>query len=327
MGAGAGASDRISGIARVDGETRPSLGDFDYHSRIVDETSLKVATATGDERPFVREAVACLEELSQSISVVAGLQRVDANGAVRPMTRNDAILGGLMVRCSKLQHAVLDAADKERIELLTLALRGITEAAVNLRYLLEHGTPQMFDDFVRDSLRVDKGLRDRILSNAAERSGVLLPIEDRMLEGIDQTFDVAGIDPESVDTSREWRGWSKGGIWTRFKALGLSDVFVQFEVESHYIHGSWHDIYAHHVHRVPGGFQPDLRWGAIRPQALVGPTVVLGTTAALYLRDVAPEWDDVEILEDRMRGAVQNGYLVQELHEQFLAQRSGGTNV
>src|SRR5204863_4070074 len=140
-------------------------------------------------------------ELSQSITVVAGLRRADAAGEIRPMTRNEAILAGLMVRCSKLQHAILAAAEQERIELLSFGLRGITEAAVNLRYLLECGADQEFDDFVRDSLRVDKKLEERILDNAARRSGVLLPIEDRMLTGIDRTFQVAGIDPASVDTS------------------------------------------------------------------------------------------------------------------------------
>lgn len=198
---------------------RPSLGEFDYHSRVVDEAALDRAT---DERPFTREAIACLEELSQSITVVAGLRRADAAGEIRPMTRNEAILAGLMVRCSKLQHAILAAAEQERIELLSFGLRGITEAAVNLRYLLECGADQEFDDFVRDSLRVDKKLEERILDNAARRSGVLLPIEDRMLTGIDRTFQVAGIDPASVDTSRDWRGWSKAAFGDASKHWGCS---------------------------------------------------------------------------------------------------------
>ncbi len=51
-----------------------------------------------------------------------------------------------MVRCMKLQFGLLSAASEQKMELLNLSVRSVVETAVNLRYLLEFGTPEMFED-------------------------------------------------------------------------------------------------------------------------------------------------------------------------------------
>lgn len=72
----------------------------DYSSRIVDDQAL--AQARTDE-PFASEALAVLKELYQSVSLVARVRRIAGNGQPRALTRNEAILAGLMVRLAKLQ--------------------------------------------------------------------------------------------------------------------------------------------------------------------------------------------------------------------------------
>jgi len=71
------------------------LGGIDYDSRIVDEEALAAAS---DEEPFDRESFEVLKELLQSVTVVACLQWLDENGKPRSLTRDEAILAGLMVR-------------------------------------------------------------------------------------------------------------------------------------------------------------------------------------------------------------------------------------
>jgi len=157
-----------------------SLGDFDYTSRAVDEVGLRAATS---EDTFAREAFECLKELVQSVVITAGIQRTDEFGDVRGLTRDEAILAGLMVRCAKLQFGLLSASAERHMELLNFFTRGIIETAVNLRFLLEHGTPELSEAFVIDSLKVDKRLLRQIEENVGARGGAVLPIEQRMRDG------------------------------------------------------------------------------------------------------------------------------------------------
>src|SRR2546422_778407 len=112
------------------------LGDFDYDSRVVDEDALRLATS---EEPFCREAFECLKELAQSVVIVAGTHRVDDAGAPRLMTRDEAILAGLMARCAKLHIGLLWATSERKMELLNFFTRAVVESAVNLWYLIEFG--------------------------------------------------------------------------------------------------------------------------------------------------------------------------------------------
>jgi hypothetical protein len=104
------------------------------------------------------------------------------------------------------------------MELLNFFVRGVVETAVNLRYLLEFGAPDVYDAFVRYSLRVDKQLHDRINANVAAR-GTVLPIEDGMLQSIERAFAVAGFTLDSIDAN-DRSGWSKGGVWGASKSSG-----------------------------------------------------------------------------------------------------------
>lgn len=120
------------------------------------------------------------------------------------------------------------------MELLNLFIRPLIESAVNIRFLIEHGTPEVFDDFVRYSFRTERRLRERIQAHTAEAGGVASPIQNRILNSISRTFDqrgpgsggtldggLANEDPRSVRTS------------------GLNDHYLfQFAVQSHYMHGT-----------------------------------------------------------------------------------------
>lgn len=84
------------------------LEDCSYSSRVVEEQALAGAR---DEEPFAREALAVLEELLQSVKLVARVRRVDTDGRPRTLTRNEAILAGQMVRLAKLHRGLLQFCD------------------------------------------------------------------------------------------------------------------------------------------------------------------------------------------------------------------------
>jgi Family of unknown function (DUF5677) len=220
------------------------LEDCAYSSRVVDDDAL--ARAASDE-PFAHEAVAVLKELLQSVTLVARVRRVDQEGEPRSLSRNEAILAGQMVRLAKLHQGLLEYCSPPRMELFAFVLRGAVETAVNLRYLLEHGSPDVFDAYVQDSLRLDKQLHDRINETVKARSGAVMPMEYGLLEGIERAFRTAGVALDGV-SAKSRAAWTEGGIKGRFTALGLERLYASyFAVQSNYVHGAWQELYEHHL--------------------------------------------------------------------------------
>jgi hypothetical protein len=80
------------------------LEDCNCSSRVVDDRALVRAT---DGEPFAQEAVAVLEELLQSVTLVARIPRVDQDGQPGTLSRNEAILAGQLVRLAKLHRGLL----------------------------------------------------------------------------------------------------------------------------------------------------------------------------------------------------------------------------
>ncbi len=272
------------------------LSSVDYSPRVVDEAALAAATS---EEPFAREAFECLKEVAQSVVVTASIVLVDEDGQPRSLTRDEAIISGLMVRCMKLQFGLLSAASEQKMELLNLSVRSVVETAVNLRYLLEFGDPDVFERFVRYSLRTDKKLYEQINAEIAAR-GHEIPFERRILDGIEKAFEAAGIELDAVDAAARW-SWSRGGIWGRFDELGIRDLYVPlFGTQSHYLHGNWHDLWAYHLESTGDGFTVDTSFGPIRPQPLFLSTLVLGDASIRYLQKVVPHSSDRDALENRL---------------------------
>jgi hypothetical protein len=87
------------------------LANISYWSRMVDTDRLGAAT---DETSFDQAAYDIITELVQSVAVAACLVRQDDSGSPRPMTRNEAILAGLMVRSLKLQRGMIEMSEPSR---------------------------------------------------------------------------------------------------------------------------------------------------------------------------------------------------------------------
>jgi Family of unknown function (DUF5677) len=286
-----------------------------YSSRVVDEQAFAGAR---DEEPFAREALALLEELLQSVKLVARVRWVDGKGAPRALTRNEAILAGQMVRLAKLHQGLLQFRDPPRMELFGFVLRGAIETAVNLRYLLEYASPDLYDAFVRDSLRLDKELHERINANVKARGGTVMPMEYRMLEGVERAFRVAGVELDSVDANAR-SGWTKGGAYGRFKALGLEELYAPyFGVQSNHAHGAWQELYEHHLEVQPdGGFLPKPNFEGLACPPLIMAVDVLAGGSVDYLRVAAPPCGDRDVLEDRINFCGQKGHIIREAYRRF----------
>jgi hypothetical protein len=185
-------------------------------------------------------------------------------------TRNEAILGGHLVRLYKLIHVILDQTCQNRRESAFIASRLHFETVVNFFFLTERYSEETMDDFVHYSLRHEVRLLDRIRENIKDRDGQSLPIEERMLGSISNAFSRANSSEHDV---RQWtKGpWSRKNLFERAKVVGLEGSYLAiFGGGSNIVHGNWSDFDQHHLRfdDSVGRFQPEIRFRPIRPQIL-----------------------------------------------------------
>ncbi|WMT71915.1 DUF5677 domain-containing protein [Bradyrhizobium sp. Ash2021] len=203
-------------------------------------------------------------------------------GSAPAWTRDQAAVGGNMVRLSKLLSSYLDQIVQKRYETSTILSRLAFETIVNARYLIANFAPELVDSFVRHSLRHERGLRDKIQANIQDRGGDILHIEQRMLKSIERAARIAGLTLDDVDL-KDRTPWGGKNLRQKAEAIGFGEAYrAMFGGMSHNVHGSWHDLYQFHLEADEnGGFTPNLDWGRPRPQ----PLFALGHLALYAVRD------------------------------------------
>lgn len=268
-----------------------------------------------DEEDFTKLSVDLMIEQGSWTCLAASL----LPGDTRKWDRDQAILGGLLVRSYKLASALLDQTCQHRRETTFALGRLAIESMINIQYLVTKDSKEIYQAYVIDSLRHEKKLMDRIETNIASRGGVILPIEARMLGSIRKSFEKSGVAPGEV-TKQAAKPWKDVDLYQRASAVGLGDAYLGlFGGPSHTVHGSWQDLLDYHLHHDGEGFTPDLKWHRPRPQVLFTLAKIGVATLVVYLKQFAGDgaegvisdlgdlWDRIEIAE---RG-----------HEAFLSAR------
>lgn len=82
-----------------------TLKDFDFSKTRVEVNTIK---KFNNESQFMSLAVELFKEVGKITSILACAYRNTETSAPRKWTRNEAILGGLMVRVTKLSIGILD---------------------------------------------------------------------------------------------------------------------------------------------------------------------------------------------------------------------------
>ena len=168
-------------------------------------------------------------------------------GQAPTWARDQAAVGGNMVRLYKLLSAFLDQTVQKRFETSTIISRLAFETIVNAQYLMANFSPELVDSFIGHSLRHERTLRDRIQANIQGRGGQVLPIEQRMLNSIDRAGRIAGVTLDSVDLKNR-APWGGKDLRQKAEAVGLEVAYLAvFGGMSHNVHGSWHDLYQFHL--------------------------------------------------------------------------------
>ncbi|MET4601085.1 hypothetical protein ABIB90_000536 [Bradyrhizobium sp. JR4.1] len=269
------------------------------------------------ESEFTSVAVSLMVETAGYSCIAAGTL-----GEKTYWDRDLAAVGGAVVRQYKLLDAFLDQVCKHRDETAMIMARLIYETTVNIRFFLDSFSKSLVDSYVEHSLRHERKTRDKIQTNIAARSGVILPIEDRMLNSIGRAERAAGISLDDVDI-RDKRPWGGKNLFEKAKAVGLSDAYSAFfGGTSHNVHGNWHDIYTNHLNwdETANSFTPKMAWRRPRPQMVTSLALVVAETLNIYFEFIggdevsghfAPKLDDLQ----RRVFALVDG------HEAYLARK------
>ena len=229
----------------------------------VDTSSEKIAGFT-KELDYIGLGLDLMIEAASYVTIATNI--LGPNGT---WTRDQAAIGGNMARLYKLLSAMLDQTVQHRRETSFIFARLAFETIVAIRYLLRAYNPTLIDSYIKHSLDHERRLLAMINDKVTARSGVILPVEDRMRRSIDRLFRSSGVTLEELPARRE-RDWGGTTLYEKAKAIALADAYLgMFAGASQNVHGAWGDLYGHHLKTAGDGrFTPNIEWGPPRPQLL-----------------------------------------------------------
>jgi Family of unknown function (DUF5677) len=272
----------------------------------------------GSEDDFNGLSVELLVEAGSFICVAANLLPHE-----RRWSRNEAVLGGHVVRLYKLISALLDQICQRRREITFIIARLAFECIVNLRFLLKHADdPNVFHSYVAYSMRNERRLQDIIEERIAGREGKVLPVETRMLNSIAKVASASGIRMEDVSASRP-REWADKNLFERAEAVGLGEAYLgAFRGPSASVHGNWMDLLEFQLDTAhdEGTFAPSFEWRNPRPQ--IAQTIAYLATGAVrdYFRHLGD--GSIQFIDERFDELSSRIVEAMKAHEDYLT-RSG----
>ncbi|MBZ5527599.1 MAG: DUF5677 domain-containing protein [Acidobacteriia bacterium] len=264
------------------------------------------------------------ELYKEALSVVnLGAHLLDDVASVKGgWPRNQAICAGLMIRIAKFMLVVVElSAKRNRAEVVGALNRSIMESVINLEFLVTTKDERYYDQFVKFSLGPERELYDSIQANVVARGGEVWPIEQRMLESINDVCEASGVKIEEVN--RKYGDWG-GGLRERLKALNKEERYVAMQrIPSHGVHGTWVDLYMNHLERdskndvfIP---QPKFSWVDAR---LLGPIAILVLEATQpYLERYFFRIPETKLLLERIGDLRSRLAEADAVHEKLTAQK------
>jgi hypothetical protein len=277
-----------------------------------------------DETDIEKINTVAFELYKEALSVVnlAAHLLDDAASIKGGWPRNQAICGGLMIRIAKFMLVVTQlSATGNRAEVVSALNRSIMESAINLEFLVSKNDDKYFDQFVRFSLGPERELYDTIKANVAARAGEVWPIEQRMLESINDVCRASGVKIEEVN--RKYGDWG-GGLRERLKALNKEEQYGGMQrMPSHAVHGTWVDLYMNHLEHDSkiDVFSPHPKFSWVDAR-LLGPVAIFMLEATKpYLERFFPGISETKLVLERIDDLIDRLLEADAVHEKVMTTR------
>lgn len=276
-----------------------------------------VVRAFKDENEYIKLSVDLLIEAGSYVCIAGNILPPEG----KAWNRHEAVLVGHLVRLYKLISALLDQTCQHRRETSFIFARLAFECIVNMMFLIKNDRPEIVQSYVEHSMRHEKRLRERIVSNIAARGGEERPIEKRMLASIERSAQKSRVDLDRIDPPKNWGGKN---LFEKAREVGLDDAYLgAFAGPSHSVHGNWQDLLEYHLSAEDDGFLPEFRWHPPKAQLLTTIAYLsLVTLEDFFSHIIGPAGssiaEKVPELQERIVRFTQ-------LHEDFLAARAQPT--
>lgn len=271
------------------------------------------------EGQFMKIAVDLLIEIGEITTMLCTVYPLDEKQKPRKCNRNEAILCGLLTRTRRMQIEILDANQRGNLEATQIFFRCLSEGVINLMYLLQHNSGDLFNRFVIYSLRSEKELLDLINKNIEERNDKQSPIEERMKRSIFRSFEISKVNPEDIDAEERRTDWMKNSLYERAKSVGLAEQYIAaFALPCHEVHGNWQDLIRYHLKHEDDGFTPEMHDRPSTPQIIIASALFSSHACGEYLATMLPECPEKEELGNRIDSLVEKCLRLDAAHENFV---------
>lgn len=276
------------------------------------------------EDQFISFVFGLLKEAASITSVLSNAQNMDENGTPLKWSRNEAIIGGLLVRIVKLQKGILEQTMNNQREFASIFIRCLAETVINFKYLLHNFRDTDFDSYIEYSLRTEKRLLIEVearLEVDEKESALKAGLNQRMKSSILQAFEKSGMTPEQVN-ERLYTPWAGKNLRDKAKEISYENGYLAlFSLPSHTVHGNWQDLLEFHLTAVETGFEPRSDWAKPRPQYLSIASKMSVDACESFL-DRLPKTPLTEAMEEMLSDLQGRLGQLDFLHEEFL-QKSG----
>ncbi len=207
----------------------------------------------------------------------------DKETARKGYTKHRAMVVGHIVRIAKLYEGSIIHICNHQLELATVFLRPIFEAAIRMEYLISpNSKTESYRNFILISYRPEKEILQDLEAKAKKRP--LIQIEKRMRRKILARLERDGITQIELFNNEKWH-LDRKDFRRIMKMLGYDSMYSYgFGNASHYVHGDWYDIDLHHLKQDGQYYTPDLDFDIPDPRLACSLTGICLRTLLIYLK-------------------------------------------
>lgn len=275
----------------------------------VDENEIKKFK---NESKFSELGVELAKEIVQLFIITLSIHTQGCVG----LSRDNAILYALLVRLSKLFRSIIENYCSRKTETVQILNRCFIETYIDVLCLIKEDKKEIYEDYLKYSLKEDVKLLNTIEENIKQR-GFELAIETRMKKSILNVCEKANISIVDVENFKK-HSWIYNSIFDRFQKM-QKGIFYEstYRMCSHSIHGRWTDIYMFNLKEKNGLYEINLDFREPNLKILTPTALCLADVLLTFIEYIFPK-EMATVLSPRIIDNYDNILLLEKEHELFV---------
>lgn len=236
------------------------------------------------------------------------------------LNRQEAVVYALMLRSIKLFQSYMELICKRRGEAAKVILRSILETLVNMQYLVIKNSQELFEEYIRYSLATEKKMLG-IIQGKIEVRGKKIPIENRMINSILNSFINSGYSADEILIDTKNNKWRKITLREKLKEFHSKESYDFLFGETHHsVHGNWQSLLFEDLkyNNEDQSYELIFEHSNPRPQHVLA-TIIMLCSAAEYFIEYSLSIEDIkQYALETFNNTLAKAKSIDKLHENFL---------